>query len=117
MGKNVIYAVLRLNDDDGHEIHHHNLGHMRPTMGVLTVFDGTVAVRKRHTRRTRCARLTPPGGGATIEGFEMHDVVIETHDCGRVMVYGKQRIEVGSRVKITGQAWWCEMEDFIKTED
>lgn len=91
------------------EIQPHNIAHLSPILGVLVVKDSSTPVRKKHSRRTRCAWINPPNGGRAL--LEMHDVVVETHDCGRVMVYGKQRTEVGSRSKVTGQIWWCEAED------
>lgn len=117
MGIQVIYAARRLHDAEGFEIQPHNIGHMRPTLGRLVIEGGLVSVRKKHDRRTKWARLVDPERGTPIEGFEMFDVVVESASCGRVMVYGKQRTEIGSRVQITGQAWWLEAESSVQTED
>lgn len=117
MSKDVIYAVRRMNDDDGFEIHAHNLWHITPTRGRLTIRDETIPVRQRFRRATKIACLKSIDSGSPIEGFELHDIVVAEGDCGRLIIYGKQRSEIGSRIKVTGQAWWCEVDGFIDTGD
>lgn len=114
MGVKTIYRIIKLYDK-GRQIPHHNLAHMRGTLGSISIHDGHVSTHGQHTRPSKVARAKDLNG-VPIEGMELCDAQVTKMDGSLLVVFGFERHEdVG--IHHYGQGWWCDAVDTVETED